>query len=550
MTQQDNKSINLEDRIRSIELRLSNVESALALNDQVGLSYRPDEPHGVESSSLAGKAREDGKGFESRIGGVGLALLGNLVLLFAVIFFTEYVIILGYRLLSVVVGVVSVGTIILISNYFKKSNPDLSIILFTGGQVILFYEVLRMHFFTATPLIPNKSIVIVMLLLIVTIQIYLSVQKKSQISGFLGIIFILFTGILSDTTHVMLPLVTIAAIGASFLFYMYNWNYLLLVTFLLVYAAFFMWLFGNPIMNHPMEIIGEHNYGYIYLFALGGCFSLLALIRKHDGSIDDILIGIIILNGVFFSLFLSLISTKFFRESYVLPFSVITVCCLSYSVILKSLSDWKFASAFYVLYGFLAMSISLYGMIGIPIVYLLLSVQSLIVVAMALWFKNRLIIVMNSVLFVAILIIYLLSSKQVDGVDFSFALVPLVSARIINWQKARLNIKTDLIRNAYLITGFFMVLYALYRSLPSQFVTLSWTVAALVYFLLSILLNNKKYRYMALGTMISAAIYLFIVDLARIDVVYRVLAFLFLAIVSIGISIYYNTRIKGSAHEH
>ena len=51
---------------------------------------------------------------------------------------------------------------------------------------------------------------------------------------------------------------------------------------------------------------------------------------------------------------------------------------------------------------------------------------------------------------------------------------------------------------------------------------------------------------MALGTMISAAIYLFAVDLAKIEAVYRVLAFLFLAVISIGISIYYTNRIKKS----
>ena len=91
-----------------------------------------------------------------------------------------------------------------------------------------------------------------------------------------------------------------------------------------------------------------------------------------------------------------------------------------------------------------------------------------------------------------------------------------------------------------------MVLYALFHAVPKQFITLSWTIAALLYFLLSFILKNVKYRYMALGTMISAALYLFIVDLARIEIIYRVLALLFLAAISIGISMYYTNRIKRS----
>jgi hypothetical protein len=213
---------------------------------------------------------------------------------------------------------------------------------------------------------------------------------------------------------------------------------------------------------------------------------------------------------------------------------------------LHSKSDWNFASAFYALYGFMAMSIALYGLYGFPKVYLLLSVQSLVVVSLALWFRNRLIVIMNSLLFLSILIIYLLSSKSRDDVNFSFALVSLITARIINWKRPRLHLETDIIRNLYLMVGFFMVLFGLFHWVPKQFVTLSWTMAALLYFLLSFILKNVKYRYMALGTMICASFYLFIVDLAKIEIIYRVMALLFLAAISIGISIYYTNKVKKS----
>ncbi len=118
------------------------------------------------------------------------------------------------------------------------------------------------------------------------------------------------------------------------------------------------------------------------------------------------------------------------------------------------------------------MSISLYGIFGLPKVYLLLSVQSLLVVSMALWFGNRLIVIMNSLLFILIMLIYLFSSKHVSEVNFSFAAIALISARIINWKKSRLQIKTDLIRNLYLAEGFLMVLYPFCMAYLTQFVTL------------------------------------------------------------------------------
>jgi hypothetical protein len=95
---------------------------------------------------------------------------------------------------------------------------------------------------------------------------------------------------MSDTTHIMLPLITFTAIGAVYFFFKHNWQFLLIAAIILVYAAFFMWLFGNPIMDHPVQILADHNYGHFYLFALGGCFSVLPLLRKNDRSNDDLLI--------------------------------------------------------------------------------------------------------------------------------------------------------------------------------------------------------------------------------------------------------------------
>jgi hypothetical protein len=308
-----------------------------------------------------------------------------------------------------------------------------------------------------------------------------------------------------------------------------------------------MLLFGNPLAGHPVQMITEHHNIVIYLLGLGACFSGMSLFRKKDSGSDDFLTSVIFINGILFTLLLLLIVLRFFNSDYVALFSGISLCCLLYSTILHSRSDWNFASAFYALYGFMAMSVALYGTFGLPRVYLLLPVQSLLVVSMALWFRNRLIIVMNSILFLFILLVYLLSTKNITGANFCFVLISLISARIINWKKSRLQIKTDMIRNLYMFEGFFMTLFALLHAVPRQFVTFSWTMAALLYFLISLLLKNIKYRYMALGTMICSAFYLFLVDLARIEIIYRVLALLFLAAISIGISIYYTNRLKNRA---
>jgi hypothetical protein len=544
MADQDNEMEKILRRLQSLEFRLSRMEATLSTNDNVNL-YNPEELAQTEDPSLiADVSNEEEKGFESQIGRFGLAWLGNIVLLFGITFLSQYLMILGHRILSVLLGYIAAAAIFYIANYIKKTNGHLSFMFRMNAQILLYFITLRLHFFSASPVLSNKTISLILLLALVAFQVFLSIRNRSQAFAALAVIFALATAIVSDATHFMLPLTTFAAAGAIYFYYRFNWEPLVIVTILLAYITFFLWLFGNPLIGHPMQIIAEQHFGIIYLFGLGACFSFALLLRKRDGTSDDFLIGVTFTNGILFTLLLLLVVLRFFSTDYVALFAVITVCCLIYSTFLHSRSDWNFASAFYALYGFMAMSIALYGIFGFPRVYLLLSVQSLIVVSMALWFRNKLIVIMNSLLFLTILILYFLSAKSINGVNFSFALIALVSARIINWKRSRLQIETDLIRNLYMIEGFLMVLIALFHAVPRHFVSLSWTMAGLLYFLLSIMLKNVKYRYMALGTMICAAFYLFIVDLARIEIIYRVLALLVLAAISIGISIYYTNRIK------
>jgi len=148
----------------------------------------------------------------------------------------------------------------------------------------------------------------------------------------------------------------------------------------------------------------------------------------------------------------------------------------------------------YALYGFLAMSVAFYGILLLPQAYMLLAVQSLLVVSMALWFRSRFIVVMNTILFVVLLIFYLNDKSN------------FITARVINWKKERLNIKTEFIRNIYLLSGFVMTLIAFYHAFFSPYITVSWISAAMLFFLLGRLMHNIKYRWLAIGALGASAI--------------------------------------------
>jgi hypothetical protein len=383
-----------------------------------------------------------------------------------------------------------------------------------------------------------------MLVIISVFQFYIANKHHSEFLASIGFILLMITANVSNTTHLMFSIVSLAVILSVYLLYKNSWWKLLIVSQLLSYISFVIWfiihVFANT--NLPKDFAG--SYSIAYLFISVSAYSMITLFKKKETLPESFVFVAIILNGIMFTAILSMYMINFFMANYVGVFLSISAICILFSVLLKNYSEWRYTPAFYALYGFVSISIAIYGIFGLPLAYLLLSIQSFLVVSMAIWFKSKIIVFMNFFLFIFLIIGYYLSAGNIHSINFSFPLIALVSARIINWQKERLDVKTDLLRNLYLIFGFFAMLYALYIAVPSQYITLSWTISALVYFLVSILIKNIKYRWMAIFTMIAAAINLFIADLASVGIIYRIVAFMFLAIISIAISVYYTKHKK------
>ena len=147
---------------------------------------------------------------------------------------------------------------------------------------------------------------------------------------------------------------------------------------------------------------------------------------------------------------------------------------------------------------------------------------------------------MNTILFLVLLIFYIKSKSNIDLTNFAYMLVAFISARIINWKKERLNIKTEFVRDIYLVSGFIMTLVAFYHVSPASYITASWICAAILFFLMSILIKNIKYRWLAIATMLASAIRLILIDMSSLNIGYRVMVFLALAIISITVSILYT----------
>jgi uncharacterized membrane protein len=135
---------NLADRIRNLEMRVSQLENGMIEAKSRGVHPVSGEVREeLPEIGLSGAAA-----IESKFGEFGLAWLGNLVLLFGIIFLVQYFQKSGLRLMAPVLGYVSVIVLFSISWYLRNSHRNMASIFSLNGYILLFFITLQLHFFT------------------------------------------------------------------------------------------------------------------------------------------------------------------------------------------------------------------------------------------------------------------------------------------------------------------------------------------------------------------------------------------------------------------
>jgi len=532
----------LYSRINDLESRMAGLEEALHYRQVTGKTI-PKE----RSSVLKDEGefiRVDKLVLESKIGEFGFTWLGSLVLLFGIAFLMAFITKKGSPLFASIIGYGCVIGVFITTYLIRKSLEHLGFMLKISGYLLLYYVTFRLFFFSSHPLLTDKGVELALLLVVSVLQLVYAYRNKSELMTSIALVLILITSVFGDSLHASLPMVTFTSAVALFCFWKFGWSRVLLVNLWLVYLFHLLWLFGNPIAGHDFVAMANHPYSLIYLFASGGIYSVCALLANGERFQLKTINAIVVSNAIGFSMAAFISATVLFPAHYVGRFGIITVFCISYSVVLELIRKNPFIPSLFACFGFMALSVCVYGFAGLPDVYFYLALQSFLVVCIALWFSSRIIIVMNTILFAGILLIYMFSATPIDRISFSFALVAFGSARIINWKRERLTLKTDLVRNAYLFSLFFSMLFACYYAFTPKYAAVSWAAVAVLYFILGFLLRNIKYRWMAVATIMITVLYVFMVDMAHLEVGYRVVAFLILAIVLFSGSLYYTKSFR------
>ena len=348
------------------------------------------------------------------------------------------------------------------------------------------------------------------------------------------------TALFSQTNHFALGLIVGLVLVSILLYVRFEWRAVLVFSVILAFGIHLLWLFNNPILTKTIRIISEHHFNLMYLAAYAGLFSVFRILgrRNEPSSFLDVVVTLFNSSGL---MLIGAINGLFFFKNHIPLLAGLTALFF----LIMATANWlvlrdKYITSFYACFGYVALSVAIFAQFSSPGYFLWLALQSLLVISTAIWFRSKIIIVANVFIYSLIYLAYLFLSASNDWVNLGYAITAITSARVLNWKRQRLDLKTDFIRNIYLAYAFVIVLYGLFHAVPSRFVSLSWLGAALFYLGMSFLLRNRKYRYMAFLTILATVIHIFLIDMSRLGAGFRIILFLVVGFVILMLSLVYT----------
>ena len=530
--------------LKSIESRISKLETYLDLP-----AAKTDEE--IEEEPIIRKKKsETDEELELRIGQFWFAKLGIFVFLAGWLIGNTLPFEEVNQTLIVVIGFITGLVSIFSGIFFKNKFPHISGWILGSGFAIAYIAALRMYYFSPAPLVTD-IIPILVLVYIVSFALILSGIKwgSTYITAF-GFALGYASALIGDYSILIFLTITLLAIQSTYLKIKLNWTGLFNFTIVTAYLVHLIWFINNPLVGNQLELQIDKPLNLIFILLYVIIFTIAYFATKeYDESLPTAM-SFLANTSMGYGLFLliTILSAPSLGQVYNLLASFIF---LGFAILFFTKKSSKIATFYYAMTGYAALSIAIILQFDMPDFFMWLCWQSVVVVSTAVWFRSKFIILANFIIFLIIFFTFLILSGTTSGISLSFGIAALLSARILNWKKDQLELKTEQMRNAYLLTALLIIPYSLYQMLPSGFVAFSWIALAILFYVFSLLLKNVKYRYMSIATYLLTVVYVFVLGITSDETIFKILSFLVLGAALIILSIIYtrNKNKKSSQKE-
>jgi hypothetical protein len=518
--------------LKSIESRISKLESYLDLPPS------ETEEEFEEGPIVQKKKNKTDEELEFRIGQYWFAKLGISVFLIGWIFANTLPFEYLNQVIPVAIGFLAGMFVIATSFFLKKRFPHIAGYTLGSGFVIIYLAVIRLHFFSPDPVLSQLIPVIVILYLVSLLLIFSGVKWNSPYITALGFSATLLSALIGNYSYLIFFSIIFVTILSSNFKIKYSWSGLFNFAITLAYLVHLIWFINNPLIGNSLELKIDEPLNLLFILIYQIIFSFAYFADKKYDEYLPTAISILANTSIGYGLYLliTILSMPTLGQIYHL---LVAFVFLGFAILFFTKKQSKIATFYYAMTGYAALSVGIILQFDKPDYFMWLCWQSLIVVSTAVWFRSKFIIVANFFIFLLIFLVFLVISGTTSGISLSFGIVALLSARILNWKKDQLELQTEQMRNAYLVAALLIIPYSLYHMMPSEYVAFSWVGIAIIYYLLSVLLKNTKYRYMSIATYLMTVLYVLVIGITSEETASKILSFLVVGAALIILSIIY-----------
>lgn len=525
------------DNLSNLNSRISRIESYLNLSGDEN-SY---ENIAVETHK---KTEEQKQSLEFEIGQFWFAKVGIVVLALGI----ALVLTLPFRMLpqfmpssfGYVIAIVLFG----FSRLWKNSLNLISRYLFASGFLLLFFSTLRLHYWGNPSVISNNILEFILLAIISLALLFISIRKESTYLYNIGLTLGFIAALVSGEPYIIFISILSLTALTSYVKIKYKWSTLFYYSIVLTYLTHFIWFINNPfVIGNKIELVNEPYINVFFLMSYLITIAVGNIFRNIERKDEKQKVISSFFNSFGFLLSFAIITVTQFSSEITTSFITVSILFLLLSTLFWKKGQDKYSVFFFAILGYSALSIAIINSFKIPELFIWLSWQSILVVTTAIWFRSKIIIIANFFIYVLIAIATMSFSGSYAISCMNAGVVALLSARILNSQKDKLEIKTEAIRNAYLGIAFILLPYSTFLIVPLEYVGLTWLALALLYYAFSLILKNKKYRWMAMLTLAITILYTIVLGIMHPEDELKVISFIIVGLVLIIISIVY-TKIK------
>jgi predicted membrane protein DUF2339 len=525
----------LREAIARLEHRVSRLETRLEMREVPNL----------DGPAVAAEPPPEPGGLEFRIGEVYLSQVGIVALLIGMGFLAAYLYTILPPAPASLGAYLLTGLAFLFAWLLRARSPRLIKALAAGGLLLLYFATVRLHFFGSRPLVASPGAGLVLAALAVAAQAAISIRLRSQFLGAVTLACGCATGLIADGTHLTLCALLATSALAAVLRLRQGWDQAAVFAVFVVYAAHLEWLIGNPLLDHPVKLRADGLARLGYLFGYAILFAGANLFRSRKLAYEWSNIILSFFNAAGFYLICLLVTFTYPREEMAALNLTASLFLLGEALAYWLMRRSFYSASFYAMTGFFALSVAIIARFDAPPRFALLTWQAVLVILTGIWFRSRIITLGNLFIFLGVYCFYRFSEPTSPWVELNYAAVSILSVKLLGAHQGAMDYKTEVIRNAYLVTTFFVLPYGLYLAVPSPMVSVSWLGTSLLYFTLSFILRNRKFRWMGILNFLLVLGRVFLVDLSRLDLIYRIVSFLALGTVLLGVSVAYGRRSRG-----